>query len=154
MASVSYFVDARVEMGRGGGCNAGKNAADLRGRARSGLLIIDGAVTSDTETVLFSSCEPDKPTHSLVQMGVFNVPTWVLTKSEAADLFQRQKSIQEWCKCCMDALNPLWVTSSWNNNLNNKSKVILGVCWEQEELSYGEPWRTQVDLLEEHQDHP
>lgn len=60
---------------RGGGCNAGENAADLRGRAQSGLLIIDGAVTGDTETVLFSSCEPDKPTHTRVQMGVFNVPT-------------------------------------------------------------------------------
>lgn len=59
----------------GWGWDAGENAADLRGRARSGLLIIDGAVTGDTETVLFSSCEPDKPTHSLVQMGVFNVPT-------------------------------------------------------------------------------
>lgn len=58
-----------------GGWDAGENAADLRGRARSGLLFIDEAVTGDTETVLFSSCEPDKPTHSLVQMGVFNVPT-------------------------------------------------------------------------------
>lgn len=56
---------------RGG--DAGENATDLRSRARSGSLIMDGAVTGDTETVLFSSCEPDKPTHSLVQMGVFNV---------------------------------------------------------------------------------